>query len=93
MWPVFKGKIINRCQFQDDINIRIIKDFKAAIKIMFHKMNLMKIQNLLEVWTIRKEMEILEEKNTISEIKGSANVLSSRIEMTEKELVSLKINQ
>lgn len=29
----------NRCQFQDDANFRIIKDFKAAIKTMLYKEN------------------------------------------------------
>lgn len=45
MRPVFEGKTIDRCQFQGDTNVKIIKDFKTSIKTILHKDEFNEIQN------------------------------------------------
>lgn len=75
--------MVNRCQLQDNTDILTIIDFKAAIMTMLHeiKENTFKIKKKAIIIRVKKKNlkkepnEILELKNTISEIKTHWMVL------------------
>lgn len=75
MWPLLKGKD-KRCQLQGNPCVGIIKDFKEAFITVLHqvkkkfRMNKRVVVLSREIKTIKKnQMELLEPKNTKSEIK------------------------
>lgn len=75
------------------------KGFKAAIMVMFHEVNVLKINGQVDVpsretETINKDqMKIIELKTRISIIKNSWGHFKSRIEIKEEKPGNVKINR